>query len=161
MKKLQELATILLVLGVLLIPTTVLAEDASPVASSTYEDAPRFNPLPLDADEPAPFDGLLIDEHTGYELALLRASDLRLRTELEVRQNLWAEQEEIYDAALASMQRQVETLTEALAGQEPSWWNRYGGVVLGTIGFVVGAVVTILVAWAVAEAVSPDTIAAQ
>jgi len=160
MIKLQEWTTILLILSVLTFPLSAFAEDAETDSSESesYEDAPQFNPLPLDRGEASPFDGLLIDERTGYELALLRASDLRLRTELEVRQRLWNEQEEIFDNALASLQSQVETLTQELAGREPSWWDRYGGVVLGTIGFVIGAATTILVAWAVAEAVAPDTV---
>jgi len=151
------------IIGVLiLLPTICRAEeDTSTVSASPYEEAPQFNPIPLDEGEAAPLDGLLIDERTGMELALLRASDLRLRTELEVRLDLWEEQETIYENALASLQSQVETLTTELAGREPSWWNRYGGVVLGTIGFVVGAAVTILVAWAVAEAVTPDTVTAE
>ena len=128
----------------------------TPAHEEAYEEADVFNPIPLENGESSPFNGVLIDEATISELILLRASDTRLRTELEVRQNLWTEQRQIYENALSGLQTQVETLTTSLAGREESWWDRHGSVVIGTIGFVVGAVVTILVAWAVAEAISPN-----
>ena len=150
----KHLLTVFFVVGLLLVPLVSFGEDAAP----NYEDADIFAPLSLDVGVPSPFNGILIDEETSLELMSLRASSTRLTTELEVRLNLWSEQETIYENAITSLQGRVETLLEELAGREPSWWSLYGGVVVGSIGFVLGAAVTILVAWAVAEAVDTSTL---
>lgn len=163
--KLQEtIISILIITICCLFPLSVFAEEAETEAEEdnySFSDAPQFNPIPLDEGETSPVNGILIDERTGSELSLLRASDRRLRIELNVRQQLWTEQTEIYNDAIDSLQQQVQTLTQELAGREPSWWDQHGSVFIGTIGFVIGAAATILVAWAVAEAVSPDLVTAE
>lgn len=115
--------------------------------------ATSFDPIHLDPNEPSPYDGILVDEGTFTELIVLRSRVNSLSSELDIRLRLSNEQRGIYESSLESLYNQVETLTTELAGRELSWWDRYGGAVLGGLGFLIGATVTVLVTWAVLKEV--------
>jgi hypothetical protein len=150
----MRLASLTIIISLVVFPSALLAEE-SPIEDSPYEAAETFDPIPLDAGETVPVDGVLIDEAMAADYILGTAAETRLRTELEVRMAGWTRQTAIYETALTELQSQVQTLTESILNQEESWWDRHGGVVLGTIGFIVGAALTVLIAWIVVEAIQP------
>ena len=93
-------------------------------------------------DNVAPGDGVLLDEKEVARLALIKAERDRLRADLLTERKLKANIDYIYQKAL--WESEVKFLKS-----QPSWWERHDGKIALFAGLLIGAVMSVGVAYGI------------
>ncbi|MFA5750432.1 MAG: hypothetical protein WC895_04375 [Candidatus Shapirobacteria bacterium] len=96
---------------------------------------PEFAATPLDKDEPAPADGILIDEHTAGKHVLIQAERDRRRRELVIERDARVQEREICTFEINRLAKQAEDLQK----KQTSWWSEHKVEMTFVAGIVIGA----------------------
>lgn len=92
--------------------------------------------------------GILVSEARAARDALFRIRYPELRRNYEADRLLWQAHRELYEARLRAAD-------EALKKAEPGWWQQHGPAVGMLGGFLVGAVLTVTLTYAIHQTTAP------
>lgn len=97
---------------------------------------------PLAKADPAPADGMLSSEKRFARDSAYRSAYAELAVDLKARQSEWTAQRALYERIIADQNASIDKL-------KPDWWDRNGPYILLGLGFGLGALTTVEIAYAV------------
>lgn len=132
------------------VPTVAVerrVEDRALPPDPTTESLPPGTPPgewvePAEKGQTLTKSGIIVSESRAARDALFRVRYPELRRNYEADRMLWQAHRELYEARL-------KAADEALRKAEPGWWQQHGPAVGVLGGFLVGAVLTVTLTYAV------------
>jgi len=89
--------------------------------------------------------GILVSEARAARDAMYRIRYVELRRVFEADRRVWSAHRELYEAQIVEYRQELIRL-------QPGWWDEHKGEILAVVGFVTGAVLTVIVTYAVTQA---------
>jgi hypothetical protein len=114
----------------------------APLPEGTSTDLPEDFVIPLEHGDIVQEPGLQVSESRAVRDAQIRIGYEELRRYYLADIQVWRVHRELYET-----QRAADA--EAIRGLQPTWWDDHGGVVIGSVTFVVGAALTVALVKAV------------
>lgn len=103
----------------------------------TAVEALEAGSCPPDAVQPCPAQsGILVSEARAARDALFRIRYRELRRTYEADRQVWAAHRELYETQVRLDREEIQRL-------QPGFWEEHDAEILGVVGFVIGAAITI------------------